>query len=76
MHRMKGLEFSRVILAGVQLGTVPSPPPTGLDEISELAHQQKERCLLYVAATRARDELAIVGYGEKSPLLPWKEQES
>ena len=32
-------------------------------------HELQERCLLYVAATRARDELAITGFGAPSPLL-------
>ena len=71
MHRMKGLEFSRVLLAGIQEGTMPlvqrdGPSP---DEASVEDHELKERCLLYVAATRARDELFITGYGTRSPFL-------
>ena len=30
----------------------------------------RERCLLHVSCTRARDELAVTGYGGESPFLP------
>ena len=68
MHRMKGLEFYCVLLAGVQRGTVPmkfSAP----DAAAREAQETRERCLFYVAATRARDELVIAGHGEPSPFL-------
>ncbi len=55
MHRMKGLEFFRVLLAGVQDGVVRLK--TGgdpADSESRRQHEHKEQCLLYVAATRAR----------------------
>ena len=68
MHRMKGLEFSRVLLAGVQEGTMPLELE-GADEASREDHELQERCLLYVATTRARDELLITGYGKPSPFL-------
>jgi mRNA-degrading endonuclease RelE of RelBE toxin-antitoxin system len=66
MHRMKGLEFQRVLLAGVQEGYVPF---TGGDfgELDEVARDEwilRERCLFHVACTRARDELVITGHGE------------
>ena len=70
MHRLKGLEFSRVLIAGVQDGFVPLRMPDGyLDQGSMQQHELKERCLLYVAMTRARDELAICGFGASSPFL-------
>lgn len=71
MHRLKGLEYRRVIIAGVGDG-FPSP------KIRELAARDMQvyeramaqcRNLLFVAATRARDMLAIVWCGEPSPLL-------
>lgn len=71
MHRLKGLEFPRVLIAGVQDGTVPirfSGDPTDVE--SRRYHDLQERCLLYVAATRARDELVVAGFGEPSPFLP------
>ena len=76
MHRMKGLEFERVILASVQAGTLPQPfaGQSQADDTSRAQHIQSERCLLYVAATRARDELIITGHGAASPLLPARER--
>ncbi len=50
MHASKGLEFDRVIVAGV----CDSVLPDGDNDIEE------ERRLLFVACTRARDELHII----------------
>lgn len=69
MHRMKGLEFPRVILAGTQKGKMPLAAGEYADHASLEDHELKERCLLYVAATRARDALVITGFGEPSPFL-------
>ena len=70
MHSAKGLEFSRVILFDVSEGTVPQPIAlqglTGTDLEDAIL---RERSLLYVAATRARDELVVTWAGERSPLL-------
>lgn len=52
MHRAKGLEAPRVIIAGKQL--VPARFPGG-DEADRALWDRKERALLYVALTRARD---------------------
>lgn len=69
MHRMKGLEFSRVLLAGVQAGKMPLEGSDYADHASLEDHELRERCLLYVACTRARDELVLTGYGRPSQLL-------
>jgi len=69
MHRMKGLEFSRVMLVGVRSGIVPLESGRAADEVSAEAYELQERCLFYVACTRARDELVITGYGEGSRFL-------
>ncbi len=69
MHRLKGLEFARVILAGVQEGTMPLMTGAADDEVSLADRELQERCLLYVAATRARDALVITGFGKESPFL-------
>ncbi len=69
MHRMKGLEFSRVLLAGVQDGSMPLDITMTPDEVSREEHERQERCLLYVASTRARDELVITGFGKPSKIL-------
>jgi superfamily I DNA/RNA helicase len=71
MHRVKGLEFSRVILAGIRASTLPYHD-TAFDRRDETARElyvEGERRLLYVAATRARDELRVCGWGERSQLL-------
>jgi superfamily I DNA/RNA helicase len=69
MHRMKGLEFSRVLLAGVQAGKMPLEAGDYADYASLEDHELRERCLLYVACTRARDELVITGFGTPSPFF-------
>ena len=71
MHRLKGLEFSRVLLVAVKDGELPKKLPEGAlaDAASVEDHEKRERCLLYVAATRARDQLAITGFGRPSSLM-------
>ncbi|WP_434967409.1 3'-5' exonuclease [Janibacter indicus] len=71
MHRAKGLEFTHVLLFGIHEGSVPRAMREY--EISEQDHADamlRERSLIYVAATRARDVLAVTWSGERSPLLP------
>lgn len=71
MHRLKGLEFKRVLLCGVQDGQVPLQLPESAfaDAASIEDHERRERSLFYVASTRARDELVITGYGKPSAFL-------
>ncbi|WP_144722162.1 3'-5' exonuclease [Cellulosimicrobium sp. TH-20] len=69
MHRSKGMEFRHVLLFGVTAEAMPAH--VGLLPEGDLADAlQRERSLLYVAATRARDELAVVWDGKPSKLLP------
>lgn len=70
MHRAKGMEFSNVLLFGLSARTLPSPVVTKDLIDSELADALlRERSLLYVAATRARDQLACSWSGERTKLL-------
>ncbi|PEW10406.1 DNA helicase [Bacillus cereus] len=71
MHRVKGLEFSHVIIAAVNENIVPPKLllDKAYDEISKQDVIQRERSLLYVAATRARDYLLVTSYGESSSVL-------
>ena len=71
MHNAKGLEFTHVILLDVSAEALPQSylfrglAPAEVDEA-----MQRERALLYVAASRARDKLVVSVVGEPSELLP------
>ncbi len=70
MHRAKGLEFSHVLLFGVAEGSVPRALKDYESSEADLADAMlRERALVYVAATRARDVLAVTWSGERSRLL-------
>ena len=73
MHAMKGLEFQAVAVIGVEEGAVPDPAAITADDEDPLAHAQdlqRERCVLFVACTRARDHLYVSGTGKLSTFLP------
>lgn len=60
MHRAKGTEFSRVALAGVGARTAAEQARLdSMDESERIDALLRERSLIYVAATRARDELVV-----------------
>ncbi|WP_280265617.1 3'-5' exonuclease [Nocardia wallacei] len=70
MHRSKGMEFSRVILAGVDDAHVPAMPAIGsFPEEEQKDALLRERSLLYVAASRARDQVVVTWTGRRSRLL-------
>jgi superfamily I DNA/RNA helicase len=70
VHRMKGIEFPCVLIAGVDASTFPLAAAVHASDAATSEQQlQQERSLLYVACTRARDELVIAGYGAPSPFL-------
>lgn len=70
MHRAKGMEFSRVILAGADEKHVPSPATLRNVPDEERAEALlRERSLLYVASSRARDALVVTWSGKRSELL-------
>ena len=69
MHRAKGLEFQAMAVVGADDETIPPRwliPDDGVDARQFI---QQERCLLYVACSRARDRLAISWSGEPSRFL-------
>ena len=75
LHSMKGLEFKVVILTGVNERNLPSKatdtyPFTGMDVIEKKEYLSAKRSLLYVAITRARQLVFMVGFGEPCGLLP------
>jgi superfamily I DNA/RNA helicase len=72
MHGMKGLEFQAVAVIGVSDGVVPAPNAVTAEATDPLAHAldlQRERCLLFVACTRARDHLYVSYSGSPSPFI-------
>ena len=70
MHRSKGTEFGKVILFGVRDGSVPAALKDQEYDESALADALlRERSLLYVSATRARDLLMVTWSGKLSPLV-------
>ncbi|MEV2272924.1 UvrD-helicase domain-containing protein [Nonomuraea africana] len=72
MHRAKGLEFRCVAVIGVGADQVPSATHVRSIEEDESTHWndlQRERCLLFVACTRARERLSVSWYGERSPFI-------
>ncbi|MBF6071619.1 3'-5' exonuclease [Nocardia farcinica] len=69
MHRAKGMEFRCVVLAGVDSDHVPAKVAVQVPEEEQAEARQRERSLLYVAASRARDELVVTWCGTRSELL-------
>ena len=77
MYRFKGLEYRCLIIAGASEGLVPRASVDAWAHTDASRYQRelhRARSLLFVAATRARDALAITWHGEPSrflaPLLP------
>mgnify|MGYP000987245926 CR=1 FL=1 len=72
MHAMKGLEFRAVSVLGVDEGAVPFAREITPREVDPLQHEAdvlRERCLLFVACTRARETLSVTWNGAPSPFL-------
>lgn len=75
IHGVKGGEYRCVAIADVSEGQVPltSIPgavmPEGVDKLRHDQDMERERSLLYVAATRARDQLSVSWHGAPSPFL-------
>ena len=73
MHSCKGLEFARLAVVAANADNLPFPlaiTAVGVDEAQHDIDILRERCLLYVACTRARDELIVTSSGTPSTLLP------
>lgn len=71
MHRVKGLEFTCVYLAGMNKDSMPIKSAVQFsDADSKQEAMTAEKCLLYVALTRAKKAVFVSGYGKPSPFLP------
>jgi superfamily I DNA/RNA helicase len=70
LHRVKGLEFPVMIVAGVNAKVVPYRLAAVEGDLTARAeHEERERSLLFVAVTRARDALLVTSWGTPSPFL-------
>jgi superfamily I DNA/RNA helicase len=67
-HNVKGLEFKIVFLTGINSKTLPLRPVAyeTWDKVQQVEFDTMERSLLYVAMTRAIQQLIITGTGKKS----------
>lgn len=73
MHAMKGLEFRCVAVLGVTASAVPfarEVTPADVDVLQHDSDLLRERCLLFVACTRAREALAVSWSGSASSFVP------
>ena len=71
MHRVKGLEFDRVVMASMNADLVPLPAAIDArgDAVERESAETEERALVYVAATRAKKELLVLTFDTPSRLL-------
>ena len=71
MHRIKGLEFDTVIIAAVNEGIVPLVAAVNNtdDPVVRKESENRERALLYVAATRAKRQVIVCSFGSASRFL-------
>ncbi|MGB6301192.1 MAG: UvrD-helicase domain-containing protein [Rivularia sp. (in: cyanobacteria)] len=72
MHRVKGLQFEYVILAGINDNYLPlqSALKNASDKAARNAIINAERSLIHVSATRAKRCVTVSYYGEPSSLIP------
>lgn len=70
MHRVKGLEFQYVFVVAANNRIIPLASVIDhTDAISEQETMTAEKCLFYVAMTRAQKGAYISGYGKMSEFL-------
>lgn len=70
MHRVKGLEFQHVFVVAVNKGVLPLAAAISYeDPVAETEAITAEKCLLYVALTRAQKSAYITSYGPQSEFL-------
>jgi superfamily I DNA/RNA helicase len=72
LHSLKGLEFRCVAVAGVNASAFPfqaAVTPAEVDPLQHATDLAAERCLLFVACTRAREALSVTYSGRSSAFL-------
>jgi superfamily I DNA/RNA helicase len=68
MHRVKGLEFDKMVVAGLSDKNYPRRNVTEDDTVRE-DEERADRSLLYVALTRARSQALVTANGHLSSLV-------
>lgn len=71
MHRVKGIEFERLIIASMNDNLVPLARTSSGNDDGRLPTdtETSERALVYVAASRAKRELLVLSYGKPSRFI-------
>ncbi len=69
MHRVKGLEFQHIFVAGVNDDKLPLNLFKSNDPVEIREHEISERALLHVAMTRAMRSLTVTSHGLASRFL-------
>lgn len=71
MHHIKGLEFETVTIAAVNEGVVPLAAVLDNtdDPVVRKESENRERALLYVAATRVEREVIVCSFGSVSSFI-------
>jgi len=70
MHRVKGLEFTCVFVVGMTKTAMPLKSAiASSDPVSKEEAINAERCLLYVALTRAKKAAYVSAYGQASEFI-------
>jgi len=71
MHRVKGLEFDHIIIAGANQGIIPLQQALDDQDNAVAAEESelRERALLYVSATRAKKSVLVTSSGAASQFL-------
>lgn len=70
MHRVKGLEFQYVFVVAANKRIIPLASAIDhTDAVSEHETTTAEKCLLYVALTRAQKGAYVTGYGKLTEFL-------
>jgi superfamily I DNA/RNA helicase len=69
MHRAKGLEFRAIAIVGAGSAEIPPPGLRRLPDEEREPAWRRERSLLYVSGSRARERLYLSWVGKPSELL-------
>jgi superfamily I DNA/RNA helicase len=71
MHRVKGLEFDRMVIAGMNEDLMPWRTAVGASDDPAVRREaeEMERALFYVAVTRAKRGALITAHGKPSAWL-------